>query len=256
MSSINWNNGQLITLGEGDTATCNGGLNTGQLYCLFFYNAAGNDASTTLSVVWSNSQAPVMVTVPGTTQNQGLAALCFVNGDQTNTVSAAIIQGNQGAKIQAFIGSVKMPTNTAGINNIPLALDGQTHSFEKFTRYYAVPASHWYSETIQSNINQFTSVQFTEQRAQVIIVNKLVEPNTVIKYAGNAEQYVNVVASETQSMTESFQGNGQQLVWINADSVQNSQSATISVQSLSGLYLEHTVKNARFLEDALLDPVG
>ena len=256
MSSINWNKGQLITLKEGDTATCNGGLNTGQLYCLFFYNAAGNDASTTLSVVWSNSQAPVMVTVPGTTQNQGLAALCFVNGDQTNTVSAAIIQGNQGANIQAFIGSVKMPLDTSGINNIPLNLDGQTHSFEKFTRYYSVPASHWYSETIQSNINQFTSVQFTEQRAQVIIVNKLVDPNNVIKYAGNAQDYVTIAYSDTQSKTESFQGNGQQIVWINADSVQNSQAATISVQSLSGLYIEHTVKNAKFLKEALLEPVG
>lgn len=33
-----------------------------------------------------------------------------------------------------------------------------------------------------------------------------------------------------------FQGNGTQLVWINADSVQNSQTATMSVQSLAAVY--------------------
>ncbi|MGH7486708.1 MAG: hypothetical protein ACREMY_14075, partial [bacterium] len=77
-AAINWNQGQLITLGQGDTASCVGGLNKGQLYSLSFYNSAGNDASTTVQVVWSNSQPPVPVSVPGTTGNQGLAALCFV----------------------------------------------------------------------------------------------------------------------------------------------------------------------------------
>ena len=112
MSTINWNNGRLIELEEGVTATSNGSLNNGQLYCLFFYNAAGNDANTTVNVVWSNSQPPIQLTVPGTTMNQGLAALCFVDGSETNTVSASVTNGNKGAKIQAFIGSVKMPLDT------------------------------------------------------------------------------------------------------------------------------------------------
>ncbi|AXT60896.1 hypothetical protein D1816_11240 [Aquimarina sp. AD10] len=239
MSTINWNNGRLIELGEGDTATSNGSLNNGQLYCLFFYNAAGNDASTTLQVVWSNSQPPVSVTVPGTTMNQGLAALCFIDGSQTNTVSIAITNGNQGAKIQAFIGSVKMPIDTNGINNKKLPLNGENQSFEKFTRFYAVPESHWYSGQIQSNINQFTAVQFAERSAEVIIVNKLVNPDTVIKYAGDAKDFVTITTSDTQTSPFNLQGNGQQLVWINADSTQNSNQAYISVQSLSELYLEN-----------------
>ncbi|MEW7278128.1 hypothetical protein ABW636_05995 [Aquimarina sp. 2201CG1-2-11] len=239
MSTINWNNGRLIELEEGTTATSNGSLNNGQLYCLFFYNAAGNDANTTVNVVWSNSKPPIQVIVPGTTMNQGLAALCFVDGSQTNTVSASVTNGNQGAKIQAFIGSVKMPLDTEGINNKQLPLNGQEQGFQKFTRFYAVPESHWYSGQIQSNINQFTSVQFTEHKAQVIIVNKLVDPNTVIKYAGDTQSLVEVITSETQSQPFSLQGNGQQIVWINADSTQNSSDATISVQSLSALYQEN-----------------
>jgi hypothetical protein len=236
MASINWNDGRLITINEGDTATCDGGLNSGQIYCLFFYNAAGHDASTTVSVVWSQSQPPVNVTVPGTTMNEGLAALCFVNGDQTNTVSAAIVGGNQGADVQAFIGSVKMPTNTAGINNKKLPLDGSPQPFLRFTRFYAVPASHWYNAQLQSNINQFISVQFAEQTAVVNIVNQLVDPSTVIKYAGDSANYVTTNSSTNQLLSWPLQGNGQQLVWINADSTQNSKSATIAVQSLSALY--------------------
>jgi len=235
MSTINWNQGQLITFAQGDTASCIGGLNSGQLYALFFYNAAGNDANTTVQVVWSNSQPPVVVTVPGTTANQGLAALCFVDGDQTNTVSAAITNAQPGAKIQAFIGSVKMPLNTSGINNVPLSLDGKPQQFTKFTRFYAVPASHWYGGQIQSNVNQFISVQFQEHKAVVNIVNSLVDPSSVIKYAGDSEGLVtkNVVAGQT--LDWNLQGNGQQWVWINADSIQNSQSATIAVQSLQAL---------------------
>ena len=38
-----------------------------------------------------------------------------------------------------------------------------------------------------------------------------------------------------QTLDWNLQGNGQQWVWINADSIQNSQSATITVQSLQAL---------------------
>lgn len=236
MTAIDWTQGQLVNLKPGDTAASTGSLNQGQLYCLFFYNVAGNDAGANVSVVWSNSEPPVLVHVPGTTGNQGLAALCFVNGDQTNSVSAAVLQNQPGVQLQAFIGSVKMPVNTSGINNVPLPLDGQNHAFTKFTRYYAVPASHWYAGQVRSDVNQFISVQFAEQRAAVNVVNSLVDPGTQIFYAGNSQSFVTTKISKTQTISWSLQGNGQQLVWINADSIQNSQNAAISVQSLAGQF--------------------
>jgi hypothetical protein len=237
MATMNWNDGRLITLNPGDTATCAGGLNPGQIYAVFLYNSANNDANAPVNVVWSNSQPPVLVTVPGTTAHQGLAALCFVSGDDTNTVSISLGQSSSGTQVQAFLGSVKMPVNTSGINNVGLPLDGQNHAFQAFTRFYAVPQSHWYSGQIQSNINQFISVQFKEASATVNIVNELVESDNVVKYAGpSSKDAVTINPSKSQTLAWNFQGNGSQFVWINADSVQNSQSATISVQSLAAVY--------------------
>jgi|SRR3984885_3520420 hypothetical protein len=236
MSAINWNDGRLINLKGGDTATCAGGLNPGQLYALFFYNSAGNDANAPVNVVWSNSQPPVLVTVFGTTASQGLAALCFVSGDDTNTISASLSSIAPGVQIQAFIGSVKMPINTSGIQNKSLPLDGQAHSFEEFTRYYAVPASHWYQGYLRSDINQFISVQFKENSAVVNIVNQVADPDNVVKYAGNSHGLVTTNMVQNQTLPWTLQGNGRQIVWINADSCQNSQTAEISLQSLSSLY--------------------
>lgn len=238
MSAINWDKGQLITMSQGDTATCNGGLNKGQLYALFFYNYAGHDANTVVTVTGANVTSPVQVTVPGTTANQGLAAMCFVSGDETNTIAAAVLNGQPGASVQAFIGSVKMPIDTSGINNVGLPLNGQMYSFNKFTRYYAVPASHWYAGILQSNINSFSAVQFTENKALVIGLN--VGPNglsNVIAYYGKlAQPNVEVQTVPGQSYSWNLFGNGTQMVWINADSTQNSAQAQISVQSLTELF--------------------
>ncbi len=237
MSAINWNNGQVIVLNPGDTATCTGGLNPGQIYALFLYNSAGNDADATINVVWSNSQPPVSVTVPGTTSNEGLAALCFVSGDDTNTVAVSMGQQAAGTQVQAYIGSVKLPMDyTYGMTNPELPADGQNHPFEKFTRYHAVPESHWYSCQLQSNINQFISVQFKENFANVYIVNQLVDPANVIKYVNGCDKFVKVEGVTKQTISWSLQGNGRQIVWLNADSTQNAQTASISLQSLAGVY--------------------
>jgi hypothetical protein len=229
--AIDWNDGRLITLSSGDTATCTS-LNS-QLYGLMFYNSAGHDTETKVLVNWSNSQPPATVVVPGTTLNQGLAAVLFVSGNDTTTVAASILQGNPGTQVQAFIASVKMPTNTAGINNTALQADGQSYPFEKFTRFYAVPASHWYNVEIESTINQFISVLFKSQHATVSVINAVTQPGSTVSAVGSAQNQYQVQTNPSNADSYPFQGNGQQVVWVNADSVQNSQSAFISLQSLA-----------------------
>jgi hypothetical protein len=98
----------------------------------------------------------------------------------------AAILPNQKGSIQCFIGSVAMPVSTAGINNASLPADGQWHPFQTFTRWYAVPESHWYQCQIQSNINQFIFVQFQEQSALVNIVNQTADPTSTVQAVGSA----------------------------------------------------------------------
>lgn len=238
MASINWNDGQLITLTQGDTATCTGNLNPGQLYGLFFYNAAGHDATTTVTITGNNALPPVSVKVPGTTANQGLAAICFVNGSDTTTIAASIVGLQPGAKLQAFICSVKMPTDTKGIYNKALPMNGHPEAFKKFTRYYSVPESHWYAATLTSNVNTFVCVQFQEARALVLGVNCPADGiNNIIDYYGPmARPGVTIQTTTHQTESWNLQGNGRQWVWMNADSIQDSESATISLQSLQGLF--------------------
>lgn len=237
-NKYDWNDGQLLTMNPGDTATCAGGLNSGQLYGLFFYNSAGADSDATINVVWSNSHPPAQITVPGTTANLGLASVLFVSGNDTSTVSAAMLDNEPGTQVQCFIGSVKMPTGP-GLHNQQLAMDGSTNSFQAFTRFYCVPQSHWYAGTITSNINQFISVQFTEHAANVLMVNAMQaydnqNPPPTVKAVGSAS--FTVSSATRQSLSWHMQGNGGQMVLINADSIQNSQNASVSLQSLSGLY--------------------
>ncbi|EJC78421.1 hypothetical protein Rleg10DRAFT_7156 [Rhizobium leguminosarum bv. trifolii WSM2012] len=235
MTAVTWNDGRLITLNGGDTASCNGNLNQGQLYALVFYNSAGNDANATVNVIWSQSQPPVKVSVPGTTGNQGLAALCFVSGSDTASVSISLTTADPGVKIDAYIASVKMPTNTSGINNVGAPI-GSTASFTKFTRFYGVPASHWYDVTLKSNINQFISVQLTENKANVVILNQQADPSNTIAYTGTTQSQVTVTGKTYNTYEYPIQGNGTQWVWVNADSAQNSQTATLAIQSLQATY--------------------
>lgn len=232
MATINWNNGQLIELAEGDTATAEG-LNDGQLYGFFFYNEAEHDATTTVEVTWSNAQPPKKVRVHGTTAEQGPASVLLVYGDETNTVSASIIEGNPGANLGAFVCSVGMPRDTGGITNLQLPSNGQPQPFKRLTRYFDVPASHWYDLTIESDVNQFIVVQFTEMQAQVIVVKSTANPKDNIFAVGAAEKMYTIQHTTNERKTVDLQGDGTQAVWMNAASVQDSQRAAITLQSLS-----------------------
>nr|BDT33800.1 hypothetical protein MFMH1_34690 [Myxococcus sp. MH1] len=237
MASYQWNDGHILTLSQGDTASCAGGLNKDLLHALFFYNSAQNETGATLTVVWKTSEAPVTVRVPGTNAKQGLASLFFVSGDDTNSVSVGMSNNQPGAQVQCFIGSVKMPTNTTGLNNTLLEADGKLHPLKTFTRYHTAPQPSWYQGQLQSNVNQFMSVQFTSKKATVNLVNSQVEPTSAFYYAtSRLKDLVQINRAESQTLQWNLQGNGEQVVWINATSLQNSQTASIALQSLASLY--------------------
>jgi len=231
MSQFDWSAGQLITMSEGDSATCLN-LDQHQLYGLFFYNSANNDTDAIVTVSGSDYIRPVPFIVPGTTGNEGLAAICFVSGDDTSTVTVQLNTGQSGSSVQAFIGSVKMPIDTDGINNQSIPLNGQQQPFSKFTRYYTVPESHWYTASVTSNIDTFVCVEFTEDTATIICVNAGDGVDNVVNYYGpSAKSKVNILPTDQKTKSWPMRGNGTQFVWINADSVQNSQQASICIQS-------------------------
>jgi hypothetical protein len=237
-AAIGWNGGQRITLNTGDTATCTA-LQQGQLYAIFFYNSAGNDTDTVVNVVWSNSQPPFPVTVPGTTGDQGLASLFLVSGSDTQTVAVSIPATSANAGIDCWLGSVGMPTDTSELINGPLPANGQAQPFNKYMRYYTVPPSSWQQVTINSAINQFISVQFQEAFATVNIVNPSTHPDKNIFSVGSVTKgssgsyIVQTPTGTPQSLSYDIQGDGTQYVWMNADSLQDSASASITLQSLA-----------------------
>lgn len=235
-SQLNWNGGQRITLKAGDTATCTV-LRPDQLYGIFIYNSAQNDNSAAVNVVWSNSQPPCQITVPGTTANAGLASMGFVSGTDTQTISVSLPSNSGIAQVDLWLGSVSMPTNTAGLNNQPLQANGDPVPFNKYTRYYAVPPSKWMNLTIASTITQFISCQFRQDKATVFVVNETSNgllKGQITKMGPTASETgaITITTSQIQSITENLQGDGSQWVWMDADSQQNSQSATIALQSL------------------------
>ncbi|WP_448092750.1 hypothetical protein [Pseudomonas lini] len=91
--------------------------------------------------------------------------------------------------------------------------------------------------TITSTISQFLSCQFREAQATVFVVNEtsnglLSGQVTTIGPTAGEVGAVKITYSQIQSISNNLQGDGTQWVWIDADSQQDSQSATISLQSL------------------------
>ncbi|MFW2543894.1 hypothetical protein ACN2XU_14730 [Primorskyibacter sp. 2E107] len=233
--ALNWNGGKRITLRAGETATCTT-LNPGQLYAVFVYNSAQHDTNATLFVNWSNKEPPKQVTIPGTTANAGLASLAFVSGSDTQTVSVSMPSNSGMAQVEIWLGSVSMPTDTTGLTNEQLPADGAQHEFNKYRRYWSVPASSWHQLTIVSTITQFISVQFTSSKAVVYVVgetpNGLLDGQVVSVGAAAEPGVVTPHLTSSRSVMNTISGGGFQYVWMNADSEQDSSEATISLQSI------------------------
>ncbi|HEY6138355.1 MAG TPA: hypothetical protein VI670_11385 [Thermoanaerobaculia bacterium] len=236
----NWQSGQLIqNFGAGNTYTCTA-LVSGEIYGVFFYNNGSNPV--TVQVVTANSSLPAQIQVPGASDGQGLASVALVSGNDTTSVSVSISSNQSGASLSTWICSVGLPTTiVAPMTNAQLPDNGTTNNFSNYNRYYSTPPSDWQEVTIESQIDQFISLQFTEGSATVNIVNPVPNATASIYPLGTvaiggpsgASYSLNLAPSTSpQTIQYDFAGNGQQTVWMNADSPQDSSGATISLQPL------------------------
>jgi hypothetical protein len=232
---LDWNDGRLVELTAGKTARCRS-LTQGELYGVLLYNTTQADVNALVTVVWSNDVPPSTVTVSGTTGDAATAYFLFVSGTDTDFISISLAPTAE-ATVEAFIVSVSMPSNTTGLNSGELPRDGQFHSYQKFDRYWAVPATGWSSITIENTRTQFISLQILKSTAKVIVVNLgagLAE-GQVTKFGPTAEKpgTVDIVQQTYQTYEGDIQGNSRTWVWMNGDSQQNSDSAKIALQGLS-----------------------
>ncbi|MCE9687852.1 hypothetical protein LZP73_16855 [Shewanella sp. AS16] len=238
---IDWDDGRLINLSQGETAVCST-LKSGQLYCLFLYNSSASDHNVDVTLVWSNSQPPVTVTVPGTEGNQGPASLVLVSGRDTTTISAAITQTSSGS-IECCIGSVDMPTNTEGLRNRRLPGNGKPSPLLKHSRDYAVPECSWYQLTLENKYNQSLVIQFQQHSAVIYIVNPAVDAQafvtSLITALGSVKRDQDYRVEQPsqgelpQYLSIQFQGDGAQRVWMSFSSEQDSRDTFITLQALN-----------------------
>ena len=231
----NWDDGRLVYLTPGATFKCNNLQNA--VTAVFLYNAANADHDTYVTVSVQNSVAPKRVLVPGVTADQGLATIVVVNGNVTNSVTVSMgADQPTDSKVSAFIGSLAFPLNTAGITNAKLPIDGNTYPFNRFTRYYQVLAAAWYQLVLTSNVYQFYAAQFGIDNTSLTVycLNPGPNPQANVVQADDTNpipvKLILPTSGTAQKIVKQVFGNNQQAVWINADSVTDSQSATISLQ--------------------------
>ncbi|WNG42855.1 hypothetical protein F0U60_01155 [Archangium minus] len=241
LTNGNWDDGRLVTVTPNPSSNsfvCNNIQNSAT--CLFLYNSANTDHDIVVTVKTSNSAAPVHVTVPGTTSQKGLATLVLINGMVTNAVTLSMGSDQPAdSQVQAFLGSVAFPINTSGIKNLQLPENGSVQNFTQFTRFYDVPGSTWYQLTLTSSVYQFYCAQFGPGGSALTIYclnpGPYAEAQVVQADNNNPVPYKFMrppSGQPQQKIVQSIFGNAQQWVWINADSITNSQSATIALQGL------------------------
>jgi len=238
-SSIDWDDGRRIRLSGGDTARCTK-LAKGQIYALVLYNSSEFDQRAEVSIVWSNKVPPATVQLRGATDGQGPASFAFISGSDTGTVSVSL-GATSTASVTVILVSLTMPANTEGIQNQTLPIDGKLHDFPIFTRYEAqFPASGWISLSVQNKNTQFICLQFQQDKAAVLVVNKGsgLYDGQLSKLGPTASDGAAVTVSETTYQVynpDPFQASGRRWVWMNGDSEANSTGATIALQNLSVL---------------------
>ncbi|WP_017972755.1 hypothetical protein [Actinopolyspora halophila] len=234
MTEHNWDQGGQIKLKRGDSATSRENLSHTQLYGMFLYNSAQNDTDATVHV--ESDLGSHSIEVPGTTGDKGLASIMFFYGGDTKYVKVSIRQdAPPTTEITAFLASRAMPIDTTGFTNQELSNDGKWYGIDRFYRFYAVPPSRKHQWELTSPQTAFSMVRFEQNRAEVLVVktNPAVDLRQRVKAIGRAkDMYTTDEKTSSVLKSQPFWGSGNQMVWMNADSSQNSNQTGIRLYTL------------------------
>lgn len=215
---MNWDDGRLLELADGSTATASK-LSEKRVYSVFFRNPGNFDVQVSVKGK------------PGTTTvavGAGEYAIVLVTATTTLTVSPqppveAI------STIKALLGSVDLPTNSSGLTNSELTT-GVTSDFAEYSRFYAVPPSSKHRLTVvqPKQDGNLVIVELRRGSARVLVLNTVKEPHDPHVFVLGGVPY-DVVKGD-RILDEEFYGDGQQFVWMNANRSEQSLIQLVEAQ--------------------------
>ena len=233
-----------MTVSKGNPLQCLNSI-VNPINVAFFYNSTQAAKAVPIDLTGSN-QFYAQLTVPETTGNAGSAALFTFSGPGisgsglggSSSLTATLDPGaGGGSEVEGWLGSLAMPTNTSGLNNQNLPSNGQSYPFNKYSRFYFVPSAQRYILTVSSGINAFYFAVFNS--AGQVMIHVLNAPSTdyvpvVQQFPGDTYAVSNtlVQAHTASSIQIPIFGANQQWVAMNADSVNDSTNATITLTPL------------------------
>ncbi|GAA4892934.1 hypothetical protein GCM10023333_27740 [Ferrimonas pelagia] len=233
---IGWDDGRLLELNYGQTATCTS-LKQGQLYAVIIYNASASDHDIPISLVWSNSQLPENMTIPGTKNAQGPASVVLVSGNDTATVSISISTASN-ATVQMWILSVSMPSTPRQNLDYRQVKEGVELPLLKAKNYFAVAKSNWHQVTIENKYNQAFILQIQNHQAIIYIINPTKNPQVNVIPVGTVKEGKHYQIKRPNKLEQPqrlqilYQGNGSQVIWTSLSSEQNSKHTKLILQAL------------------------
>ena len=239
MGTQNWNGGNRLVISQGQPVQALNSI-VNPINVAFLYNSTQAAQEVPIDFVGAN-QYFEQVAVPQTTANAGSAALFTFSGPYSGgsaSLTATLDpRAGSGAQVEAWLGGQAMPINTQGLNNQPLPSDGDNHVFNKYARYYFVPNAQRYLLTIQSGIQAFYFAVFNPSGQVAIHVLNAPDPNyapIVKQFPGDAYAKLNttVVVHQESSVAIPLFGSNQQWVLMNADSTNDSMSASVTLTPL------------------------
>ncbi|MEM5370911.1 hypothetical protein V4C53_33415 [Paraburkholderia azotifigens] len=239
MGTQNWNGGNRLTVSQGNPLQAVNSI-VNPINVAFLYNSTQAAQAVPVDLVGAN-QYYAQLQIPQTTGNAGSAALLTFsgpnNGGSASLTATIDPSAGSGAQAQAWLGSQSMPTNTSGLNNVNLQANGENYAFNKYSRYYFVPAAQRYILNVSSGITAFYFAVFNS--AGQVTVHVLNAPDQTYKpvitqFPGDTYAINNTLVNVSTSSSVSIPlfGNNQQWVAMSADSVNDSTNASISLTPL------------------------